>query len=236
VQEYYLYRMQHLLLLHGAIGAKDQLSPLANLLSSNYTVHSIDFSGHGEKSSTDTVFSIENFAAGVLAYMNKQQTDRASVFGYSMGGYVALWLAKYHPARINKIVTLATKFRWDEIIAAKEMKMLHADNIVEKVPAFAQQLAKRHGSDNWKIVLDKTKDMLSRLGNNNTLQLADYITIDTPSLLLLGDKDKMVTAEETIDVQKALPNAQYMSLANTTHPIEQVDAEKLADIIKDFIQ
>jgi esterase/lipase len=39
--------MQHLLLLHGAIGAKDQLQPLADELKDNYFIHTLNFSGYG---------------------------------------------------------------------------------------------------------------------------------------------------------------------------------------------
>lgn len=225
--------MQNLLLLHGAIGAKDQLGELANLLSNNYTVHTIDFSGHGEKSAVDTIFSIENFATDVLDYMDKNSIGNTTVFGYSMGGYVAMWIAKYHPRRINRIVTLATKFEWDQTIAAKETKMLNATVIEEKVPAFARQLSQRHGAGKWKTVLEKTVDMLIRMGNKNPLSLEDYKNISTPCLLLLGDKDKMVSVEETLAVQKALPHAEYRLLLNTPHPIEQVNMETLAQLTID---
>lgn len=39
--------MQHLLLLHGAIGAKDQLERLEQLFNATHTVHRINFNGHG---------------------------------------------------------------------------------------------------------------------------------------------------------------------------------------------
>jgi esterase/lipase len=39
--------MKDILLLHGAIGAKDQLQPLADALKDRYIVHTLNFSGHG---------------------------------------------------------------------------------------------------------------------------------------------------------------------------------------------
>jgi hypothetical protein len=38
-----------------------------------------------------------------------------------------MWLAKNYPEKINRLITLATKFHWDEIIAAKEVKILNAE-------------------------------------------------------------------------------------------------------------
>ena len=39
--------MKTILLLHGAIGAKDQMIPLEKMLSTDFSVFSLNFSGHG---------------------------------------------------------------------------------------------------------------------------------------------------------------------------------------------
>jgi hypothetical protein len=39
--------MDNLLFLHGALGAKSQFSEIEELLSGSFSVHSINFSGHG---------------------------------------------------------------------------------------------------------------------------------------------------------------------------------------------
>ena len=147
---------QHLLLLHGAIGSKQQLQELADILEDKYIVHTISFSAHGGTHISEEPFSIELFAEEVLNYLQENNIAQTTVFGYSMGGYVALYLAKYYPQKINKVITLATKFYWDEEIAAREIKMLDADLIQKKLPAFAQQLQQRHAPQDWKIVLEKT--------------------------------------------------------------------------------
>jgi len=225
----------HLLLLHGAIGASHQLAPLAEALQENYTVHTLNFSGHGGEAFPQEAFSISLFTKEVMHFLRHQNIDISNIFGYSMGGYVALHLAKHHPQQVGKIVTLATKFHWDEATAARETKMLDAATIQQKVPAFAEQLKHRHHPNDWTMVLDKTKDMLQALGVQNTLHPAACASITTPSLLLLGENDKMVTVEETIDVQQAMPNAQFRSLPGTAHPIEQVDTGMLARTIHRFM-
>jgi len=226
--------MHDLLLLHGAIGSKDQLQDLSIALRPHYNVHTLNFCGHGgEPFASD--FSIQGFAASVQNYMAANAIASAHIFGYSMGGYVGMYLAKNHPALVTKLVTLATKFYWDESVAAKEMKMLDASVIRQKVPAFAQQLAKRHGEDNWITLLDKTKDLLFQLGNNNQLQPHDYTGIASECLVMLGDRDKMVTMEETISTYLGLKTAQLCILPATTHPIEQVDIAVLTFHLRRFL-
>jgi pimeloyl-ACP methyl ester carboxylesterase len=230
--------MQHLLLLHGAIGANTQLLPLAESLQHDFIIHNLNFTGHGGERIPDEPFSIASFAVQVLQYIDHHIPAGATIhlFGYSMGGYVGMYINKHYPGRLAKVVTLATKFHWEEAIAAKEVQLLNPDNISRKVPAFAEQLAQRHLPENWKVVLEKTAIMMLDMGKNNPLQPEDYALIHTPCLLLLGDRDKMVTLEETVAVYKQLPKAQLGILPATGHPIEQVNCQQLVFQVKLFLQ
>lgn len=137
--------MDNLLLLHGALGAKSQFAEIQKSLANNFTVNSINFSGHGGKDIPSEPFSIELFANDVLNWLDDNKTNRINIFGYSMGGYVGLHLAKKNPETIGKVFTLATKFNWSEEISAREVKMLDSSKIKEKVPKFAGELKNRHG-------------------------------------------------------------------------------------------
>lgn len=227
--------MKPLILLHGAIGASDQLQPLADHLSAHYDVHVIDFSGHGAARPRDEPFSMELFANDVRSYMLSNGLVGADFFGYSMGGYVAMYLARHSPELVGRVVTLATKWHWDEATAAKETQMLNADKIEQKVPAFAEALHKRHAAHGWKEVLAKTAAMMVALGADNPLKPEDHSAISHATLLLLGDRDKMVSLDETLAVYKTLSNAQLGVLPGTGHPIEQVDADMLSFFIKRFV-
>ena len=227
--------MQQLLLLHGAIGAMDQLSDLENDLADSFLVHRLNFSGHGGSPDTDQIFSIRLFSEEVINFLDKKGIETINIFGYSMGGYVAMYLAKHHPKKIQKIITLATKFTWNEAIAANEIKMLNARKIEEKLPGFANSLKKRHAPNNWRTLLEKTAAMLMEMGKDNPLKPGEYLSIQHPTLLMIGDRDKMVTLNETLEVYKNLPNAQLAVLPNTTHPIEMINTGRLANELKAFL-
>jgi len=227
--------MQQILLLHGAIGSKEQLKGLGEILSSSYKVHSINFSGHGGSAFPSDPFSIISFAEEVTGFLRSNDLHQINIFGYSMGGYIAMYLAKNHPGKIKKAITLATKFSWNKAISEKEIKMLNAEKIEEKIPSFAAALKERHHPQNWKLVLEKTIEMLAEMGDNNPLQPKDYLTIGQPVLLMLGDRDKMVTLEETLAVYKDLPDAQLSVIPNTPHPIELANTKRLAFEISSFL-
>jgi len=221
-----------LLILHGAIGASSQLKAIAEKLSANYEVYLFDFPGHGGKELPDKPFSIALFSAEVLRYIQENKLEQLTIFGYSMGGYVAMHLAKYHPSFIRRVITLGTKFHWDEATANKEIKMLDAAAIVAKVPAFAAAQETMHAPNDWKEVLQRTADMLVEMGRDNPLKPEDYKEIKVPCLIMLGDRDKMVTLEETVTVYKSLSDAQMAMLPGTPHPVEQVDPALVSYLIK----
>jgi hypothetical protein len=52
---------------------------------------------------------------------------------------------------------------------------------------------------------------------------------------MLGDRDKMVSLEETVTVSKQLPNASLAVLPQTSHPVEKADPVVLSFFIRRFI-
>ncbi len=226
--------MKSIILLHGAIGAKDQLELLSKELSTNgYQTYSLNFSGHGQ-TPFQTNFSIQQFADELLEFVVKTHLIRPLVFGYSMGGYVALYLASQKPGMLGDIITLGTKFEWSPEIATKEIKMLDAKTISEKVPKFAEALQKRHGND-WQLLLQRTVAMMVDLGNNNLLTPTTFSQIKNKVLIGLADNDTMVSVEETDNAASKIIAAKRYTLANTKHPIETVNVTDLSKIISEFI-
>ena len=223
-----------IILLHGAIGAKDQLEPLAKELpEKGFQTYSLNFSGHGQ-TPFQTNFGIQQFAEELLEFVVQKHLIRPAVFGYSMGGYVALYLASQKPGMLGDIITLGTKFEWSREIATKEVKMLDAKTISEKVPKFAEALQKRHGND-WQLLLQKTADMMIELGNKNLLDPCTFSKVKNKVLIGLAEADNMVSAAETDNAASKIVAAKRYTLANTKHPIETVNVTELSKIISEFI-
>jgi len=228
--------LNNLLLLHGALGAKSQFRALEDKLNTGFSIHSLNFSGHGGEQLPSESFSIRLFANDVLVYLEKNKIEKINIFGYSMGGYVGVYLAKHFPDRTGKVFTLGTKFRWDEDTSAREVKMLDPAKMKEKIPQFYDELVKRHAPQNIEAIMQKTGEMMTNLGFDNDLKPEDYSTIQHEIMVGVGDRDKMVTFDETVEVYKKLPKGAMIAMPNTPHPLEGVDAEKLACEIKRFFQ
>jgi len=224
--------MRHLILLHGALGSSGQLIPLKKILENNFSVHLINFSGHGGET-PDESFDMDLFSGDVTRYLEKNKIEKADVFGYSMGGYVALWMARYFPGRLGRICTLATKFDWSPESAEREVSMLNPDKIQEKLPGFARTLEERHAPADWKIIMQMTADMMPGLAKK-PLQDNDFKQIQNPVMVCIGEKDKMVSVAESEHVVTQLGNATLKVLEDTPHPLESVNLEKMRILLTRF--
>lgn len=225
--------MKNLILLHGALGSSGQMHPFAAELETHYRIHVLEFEGHGKTAASDAPLSIESLADQLNQYIQKNKLESSYVFGYSMGGYVALYHNMIHPHGIQKVACLATKFDWDPQTAQKEAMLLSPQRILEKFPGFAQLLQQRHGS-HWEHVLGKTARMMLGLGKFPLLTQISLPTIHTPTLLLLGDKDHMVSKEETIRTAELLKNARFEILENTFQHIEKMNPVLLKSSLIQF--
>jgi len=225
--------MKELLLLHGALGSKEQFDGLQQNLEGSYKAHTLNFSGHGRRPSHHHAFTIQNFAHEVLDWMNENYIKTIDIFGYSMGGYVALWMARFYPDRVGKIFTLGTKLKWNGDEAEKEIKMLNPEVMQQKVPAYAQALVERHGEHEWKSLMSKTALLLKDLAHTH-LTDQDFIKIQHQVLLCRGGKDNMVSFEETDYVHHLIKNSEFKIYEGIGHPIESMPVQLLSKELERF--
>lgn len=223
---------QPLIFLHGALGNIDQFNELTSLLGDDYDIHTFNFSGHGGRVCSEP-YSIHTFAHDVAVYVDSNDIPKADLFGYSMGGYVALKYASEFPDRVNRIMTLGTKFDWTPATAAREVKMLNPEIIMEKVPRFAEILMRRHGPESWRGVLQRTAEMMLRMGDGEILNF-NTISIPHEALICVGTEDNVVTIEESKNIAETLPNSRLQVITGIKHPIEQVPVDVLARLVKSF--
>lgn len=224
-----------LLLLHGALGSKSTLEPLRQILAKDYTVFLIDFIGHGQDERLPEQFLMDYFVEDVLHFIERNDLSKINIFGYSMGGYVALKMAAQHPEKISKIITLGTKFHWTAESAIQETRFLNPQKVKEKVPAFAETLSQRHSYHAWEEIMHKTAQMMLGLGSGQSLSTQEINAINCPIKILVGDQDNMVSAEESQRIASQLKTATFKILLNANHALEQVYMGSLAEEIRAFL-
>jgi len=223
-----------LLLLHGALGCKEQFVSWATALSENFTCHLFDFPGHGSRSADTTEFSIENFSEELTKFIELHVLRQPHILGYSMGGYVALYTALCKEGYLGNIMTLATKFDWTSESSIKEAGYLVPELMLQKVPKLAAQLEQRHGL-HWKNVAEKTTKLMIGLGKDRLLTPQNIGGIKNTIKFCVGDKDKMVSVAETQAMFKTAVNGSLCVLPSTGHLPETIDLKRIVYEVQDLL-
>ncbi len=213
--------------LHGALGTAAQFDDLRAQLPKSRSDFAINLPGHGG-SPVSEPFSLLLFERAILTFLDEKQIAQADFFGYSMGGYVALWFAWKHPARIRKLITYGTKLEWNPEVAASMNRMFDPEKIESKVPQLAASLASIHGDEQWKNLCHQTAEFLVALGNGHGIPPEAFAQIQCPVTIGWGDLDHLVTEAESRQVAEAIPKGGFKVLPGGKHLIEQVDGAELA--------
>ncbi len=103
-----------LLLLHGGLFNIDlQFGELLPGLAANRRVIAADFQAHGRTNDLDRSLNSADLASDVVGLLQHLEVSQADVFGFSVGGAVALHLAIRNPELVRKLIVSSASFHPD---------------------------------------------------------------------------------------------------------------------------
>jgi pimeloyl-ACP methyl ester carboxylesterase len=101
-----------IVLIHGAfMTIHTNFGALIPELAKNRRVIAVELQGHGHTGDIDRSFSQETMADDVAALLQYLKIDSADIFGYSLGGDVALQLAIRHPQVVRKMIVVSAAYK-----------------------------------------------------------------------------------------------------------------------------
>jgi pimeloyl-ACP methyl ester carboxylesterase len=101
---------QPLVVLHGSFMTIELLGPLVPELAKTRQVIAVELQAHGHTADVDRPLTHEGLADDVAALLGHLGIPRADVYGYSLGGHVALQVAIRHPALVRKLVVVSATY------------------------------------------------------------------------------------------------------------------------------
>jgi pimeloyl-ACP methyl ester carboxylesterase len=177
-----------LLLLHGGLFNIDlQFGQLIPGLAATRQVIAADFQGHGRTGDIDRPLTSADLASDVVGLLRHLDIAQADVFGFSVGGAVALHLAIKHPELVRKLVVSSVSFHpdGDRPENTEAVETLTVDAIAG-TPMEQDYRAKSPNHD-------KLQDLLDKLGQFDAgftgWADADIQGIAAPTLITVGDCD-----------------------------------------------
>jgi pimeloyl-ACP methyl ester carboxylesterase len=204
----------------------------ADLAARGLRVIRFDLYGRGWSDRPEVDYDRELLANQLLELMDTLQIPKADLLGLSMGGAIVGRFAAEHPDRVRSVVLMAPLTRAHDIsvmawpgvgewltrawflpsLAASQLEdFAHP----ERVPGWAERFQPQMRYDGFGHAILSTIRHLS-----NASSMPDFEKVGKsglPVLLVWGDADKTVPYAEHADVQRAIPQAQFVSLPGLGH-------------------
>ncbi len=221
-----------IVLIHGFPLNRTMWAGQITALLKTHRVISYDVRGHGESSVGDGHYSLELFVDDLVGVLDHLKLSSVVVCGLSMGGYIALRAVERHPEKFRGLILCDTKSSADSD-EAKKKRALTSETVKKSgVPAFADEFVKAVLTESTlktkPELVESVKNMIrgnAALGVAGTLLALAGRTETTPALpkmslptlILVGDQDKLTPPSEAQAMANALPNARICLIPKAAH-------------------
>lgn len=177
-----------------------------------------DLRGFGE-STPSPPFGMDRYADDLASLLDLLRVDRAVIAGLSMGGYVAFAFWRRHRRRVRALILANTRAGADTDEARDRRRRLvglaleHGSSAVAEamLPGMLGKTSRRKGPELANAVhrmisaapvagvVGALEAMMDRLDSTATLA-----TIDVPALVVAGEEDTLIPAEESRAMHNAI--------------------------------
>jgi len=199
-----------LVLLHGLPFQRGLWAPQLQTLARKWRVIAPDLRGFGESGLPAGEATIDAYADDIIALVDHWKTGPVVLAGHSMGGYVALALARRRPDLLRGLVMVASRATADEPTAAANRRSVAARLRTESPEFVAQAMLPRMASSECRdpSVFASIRALMEPLRPEGIAyaQLALAARPDStpslphftgPALVVAGEMDAVVPLEES---------------------------------------
>jgi 3-oxoadipate enol-lactonase len=224
--------------------------PTLDLLAEDFTVAAFDNRGFGASDVPAGPYSVGELAEDARAVLDAAGFERPHVVGASLGGMVAQELALAHPERVEKLVLVSTTpggLGAYPMPAQTVSLMLEAptmppdvavrrfvenalgdgapEELVERIVAYRKANPPDLGGWQSQAAAGALHDALDRVGQ-----------ITAPTLVIHGTEDVVVDPRNADLLADRIPGARLELLPGSGHLPFWQEPERLARLIKEFLQ
>ena len=215
-------------------------------LADHFRIHRMDLPGHGQSHDQHVIPRLEHWAEMVAASVTPHLNGPACWLGWSLGGMVAMQIAKQYPHLVSRLVLVATSLRfcqaddWPEAVAPEVLQGFAIDLLQDHHTTLQRFLALQViGDAQARQTLKELRQRLLEQPEPATaaleagleiLRTADVRSLapqlQQPVLLIGGERDRLVSPAALHNVARLLPQCrlEVMSAAGHAPFISQPDS------------
>lgn len=233
-----------LVLLHGGtLTGRVNWEPYIPAFSQHFRLIIPDSRGHGRSDNPCEELSYQLMAEDMTALCQTLGLEKPLICGYSDGGQIALEIGIRYPQLAKGLIIAAASYRFSEayfevfkIIGFErpgEVNLEQTRQVYPDMLTMWQQIhTEVYGPEYWRTLLKQ----ISKLW----LTPLEYIQEDlkkitAPTLILFGDRDRLFSVEQAVEMYKMIPNAELAVAPNSGHFFGLENPKIFADICLDFL-
>jgi pimeloyl-ACP methyl ester carboxylesterase len=217
------------------------------LLPPRYHAYAVDQRGHGDSERPACCYTVEDFAADVVGFLDAVEVGRATLVGHSGSCLVARRVAEAHPERVARLVLIGSPRSLGD--TQEELELQTAVRALQDpVPVqFARELQggaahvalpeaffERLVAESLKLPARVWKSALDGLFAFN--DAAEVGRIAAPTLLVWGEWDRWLPREEEDDLAVAIRGARVVVYPATGHSPNWERPERVAADLDAFMR
>jgi pimeloyl-ACP methyl ester carboxylesterase len=232
-----------LVLIHGGLASSSQWASVASELAGSFRVITPDSRGHGRSTNPGAELSYGLMADDVAALVAALGLERPLVGGWSDGGQVTLELGARHPGAASALIVGAAYPDFEAgglrdahrtLLGADDEGIPDPDHLDAELGEFADEIKALHagGAEQWQSLVRQTAPMwldYEGLGQD------EVEAIQTPVLVLAGDRDELISLDLAVSLYRVLPQAELAICPSLSHDGPTPErGPLLASLIGDF--
>lgn len=201
-----------------------------------------DYRGTGASDRPDEPYSTRQFAADVIAVLDHLGIAQADVYGTSMGGRVAQWVAIDHPGRVRRLVLGCTSPGGSHAVerSADVRRALIRPDAAETLADLMYTSDWRAGHPGPHRTLgDDTMPTHARkhhLVASNEHDAWDALSrVAAPTLVLHGTDDRLTPAENAPLLADRIPDATVHLFPGGRHAYFEEWRPEASDVVREFL-
>jgi len=226
-----------LLVLHHSTGNPGWL-PLYDRLAASRTVLVPDLPGYGQSERPEWARDPRDL--GILLYqmLDKLGQGAVPIVGLGFGGWIAAEMATMNAARISRLVLVGAPGIQPEDGEILDQMLIDYHEYVQAGFHDESKYAAEFGAElapEIKELWDFSREMTARLTwkpymfNRRLAHLLEEV--QTPTLIVWGDDDRVVPLSVGRAYEQALPNARLEVVANSGHLVDLEQPARLAELV-----
>jgi pimeloyl-ACP methyl ester carboxylesterase len=232
-----------LILIHGGLGSSTQWESVVPELMREFRVITPDSRGHGRSTNPEGQLSYARIADDIAGLIAALGLADAVVGGWSDGGQVTMELGARHPAAARALIIGAAhpdfaasglRDAHRALLGADDAGAPDLQRLDEQLGDSAESIKAAHpgGTEHWKELVRQTAPMWL---DYEGLGPDEIGRIQLPSLVLVGDRDELISLELALSVYRTLPDAELGICPGTDHVGPTPErAAVFASLIGDF--